>query len=152
MVTIAWRTRVKMSRMGRWHQTQQAMEFRALAEFAYHTLALREPIIRQQFTPSDTVNAVSGQYAVTEVQPKETHKRGFISLAETLSAGSIKRPPSRFVPAIANANGISGCRSVAADTHTRRPSWPRLDNVRRPGRRPCRQAATDHASELTLAH
>jgi len=37
MVTIAYRKRVKMSRMRGWHQTEQAQEFRMLAEFAYHT-------------------------------------------------------------------------------------------------------------------
>jgi len=37
MVTIAYRKRVKMSRMRGWYQTEQAQEFRMLAEFAYHT-------------------------------------------------------------------------------------------------------------------
>src|SRR5215813_11866111 len=36
MVTIAYRKRVKMSRMRGWYQTEQAQEFRMLAEFAYH--------------------------------------------------------------------------------------------------------------------
>jgi len=36
MVTIAYRKRVKMSRMRGWYQTEQAQEFRMLAEFTYH--------------------------------------------------------------------------------------------------------------------
>src|SRR5262249_37196441 len=40
MVTIACRKRVTMSRMRGWYQTEQAQEFRMLAEFAYHTYQL----------------------------------------------------------------------------------------------------------------
>src|SRR5215471_16982829 len=36
MVTIACRKRVIMSRMHAWYQTEEAEEFRMLAEFAYH--------------------------------------------------------------------------------------------------------------------
>src|SRR5262249_20233766 len=41
MVTIAYRKRVKMSRMRGWYQTEQAQEFRMLAEFAYHRMERR---------------------------------------------------------------------------------------------------------------
>ena len=37
MMTIACRNRVKMSRMAGWYQSQEALQFRELAEFATHT-------------------------------------------------------------------------------------------------------------------
>jgi hypothetical protein len=62
MVTIACRKRVKMSRMHGWYQTEEAQEFRALAEFAYHRLPsalfsshrLHRPVL-----PSPTAHKVS---------------------------------------------------------------------------------------------
>jgi transposase len=65
MVTIACRKRVKMSRMHGCYQTEEAQEFRPLAEFAYHRLEARlfpaRPTVPAQARPAPEWAAIHNE-------------------------------------------------------------------------------------------